>query len=204
MMRVALPAILILLAMNLTGCAGPRSATIGTDPEPVALDLVPAGFGGSVVMDQMVTGSFQGQSRSMRVRVEISPERLSMIGLNHVGVPLFTLTHDGAHLDATMTGDNRLPVGDGLPVDPRYVLADFQLAFWPVEALRPALAPRGLVLEVGPDGARRLFDQGGLLLARTSGAPADAMGVPVPELVVTRIMPPYELLIRTRGTGASR
>lgn len=198
MMRVALPAILVLLAMNLNGCAGPRSVTIGTNPEPVALDLAPAGFGGSVVMDQMVTGSFQGQSRSMRVRVEISPERLSMIGLNHFGVPLFTLTHDGAHLDATMTG------GNGLPVDPRYVLADFQFAFWPVEALRPALAPRGLVLEVGPDGARRLFDQDGLLLARTSGAPADAMGAPVPELVVTRIMPPYELLIRTHGAGASR
>jgi hypothetical protein len=43
-----------------------------------------------------------------------------------------------------------------------------------------------------------------LLLARTSGAPIDAFGAPVPQLVITRIVPPYELLIRTKRLGAPR
>jgi hypothetical protein len=163
----------------------------------VVLDLAPAEFGRPVVLDQVVTGRFQGQSRSMRVRVEITADRISMTALSHLGLPLFALSHDGTQLETANDGNQ-------LPVNPRHVLADFQFAFWPAERLGPALRERGLTLKIDADGARRLYNGNDALLARTVGPPVDHAGDPVSELVVIRIIPPYELSIRTRRAGAFR
>lgn len=194
MRRAALP--LALAVAMLAGCSGLTAPPPAAAPQPVALDLDPARFGPAATLDQVVTGTFQGQSRTMRVVVEVSAQALRMTALSPLGMPLFTLEHDGRRLEAASTA------GQPLPVEPAAVLADFQFAFWPAAGLGPALAARGYTLRVAEDGARSLHDRSGALLARTSGPPADITGNPSPEVVVTRLVPRYELRIRTKRMGA--
>ncbi|WP_114395607.1 DUF3261 domain-containing protein [Oleisolibacter albus] len=188
----------VLVLTGLAACSGVRGG--GQAPaaqEPLLLDLAPADFGAPVVLDQLVTGTFQDQTRSLRFQVELSGTTLRMTGLSPLGLPLFTLTHDGHTVEVVVPG------GKSLPVDPRHVLADFQLAFWPDASLRAAFARQGLELVRTETGGRRLFDRDGTLLAETSLPPADRTGTPTADLIVNRVHPAYQLRIRTKVMGAS-
>ncbi len=90
----------------------------------------------------------------MRVELEVTAERLVVVGLSLAGVPLFTLEQTAAGVSVESAA------GDRLPFDPVYMLSDLQLAHWPAEVLAMALAARGLELTEQP-GARRVLDRTG-------------------------------------------
>src|SRR3546814_1029663 len=114
---------IVFLAVGLVSCAHP---TAQQAVQPLLKDpLLPATLGYHLSMSQVVASQYGGETRSLRVEVEISAERLVMVGVSHIGVPLFTLELDGQGLRTTALS------AEALPFDPRYILSDFQLAHWP-------------------------------------------------------------------------
>ena len=91
---------------------------------------------------------------------------MSVIGLNAVGVRLFTLRYDGQQV----TEEKSFPVPEALT--PRRLLADIQLVFWPLAPLQDALRPAGYEVSEPAPGTRRLR-RAGRLIAETHYAGAD-------------------------------
>lgn len=88
--------------------------------------LSPASFGSSVALDQVVTFRSGEGSRSMHCALEIEPHELRLVGLTPFETPAFriALGADGLVVENF--------VAESLPTDPRIILADLQLALWPV------------------------------------------------------------------------
>lgn len=190
----------IVVAAGLAGCAHrPPSGPIdfATIPLPaeverlLGLSLPPASFGGTAAFDQIISGRVEGQEASLRVRVEIQPDKLAIAGLNPFGLPLFTLTQTDAGLE--VSGERMLPF------DPRFALVDFSLAFWPGEQLAPALAARGLRLETEGD-MRRVFGPDGRLLVSITEMPG---GPGERQFSIRHTEPAYELRVRSRPAATS-
>ena len=103
----------------LAGCA--QAPPHGDDDgRLLAALLPPESLGKYLSLSQKVVGEFQGQTHSMRVEVEITPTRLVMVGLSHLGLPVFSLTQQGDTIDMEFFADGQPPL------DPRYILSDFQ------------------------------------------------------------------------------
>lgn len=129
------------------------------------------------------------KNRRMQVALQVAPTHLTMIGLTAVGQRLFTLSWNGqqARLDSSISSI------DGL--DPARVLADLQLAYWPLDALRGAL-PDNLRLE--QYGSARMLWRDGKLLWFASSKGADRWHSPM-TLYNTQLG--YRLTIRPLTLG---
>lgn len=116
-------ALIVLLCIGVVGCT----------PGPLIHPLTPASLGQSVELRKQVTVRYHGQTRSLQVALKVAPTDLTLIGLSPVGQRLFTLSWDGANAQVTspLAGARRLPA--------KRILADLQLADWPLPALRQAL-----------------------------------------------------------------
>lgn len=142
-----IPALALLLA--LTDCMGARAPEALSESPLLELSLPPSELERGLRLSQVITGESRGHVYSLRVELEITPERLVMIGLTHLGVVVFTLEQDadGIHLDA--------PGMEQFPFDPRYMLLDVKLTWWPGDILNRALRPLAMRLEIDDQGHRR-------------------------------------------------
>jgi hypothetical protein len=151
-MRVAA---LAFAALFLLGCAAmaPRPASVVAGL-PV---LAPATLGESRTAQQVLHVAFGGRDATLSAVLSITPERLQVVGLNAVGLRLFTVEYAGGELKS-----ERSP---GLPseVDPARVLADLQLAFWPLAALQAATRDTAYEISEPYARARRLKRDGRLI-----------------------------------------
>lgn len=99
-------------------------------------------------------------------QLEIKGSTLTLAALSPLGQRLFLLRDDGRRLRY----EAYAPLAGRF--EPGYVLADLQLAFWPLERLEPSLAAAGLKLEER-DGVRTL-SRDGELVARARITPGAA------------------------------
>lgn len=102
-------------------------------PSPWIEPLPPGTLDTSGQHRQQVTLERGDTRRSMQVAIETTPGQLTLIGLSALGQRLFTIEWDGTHIRSRAISEEL----DKL--DPRWVLADLQLAFWPLPPLRRAL-----------------------------------------------------------------
>lgn len=121
----------LLLCAALAGCA----------PEPLIQPLGPSALGRSVEARQQVSVHYQGHTRSLQIALRVAPDNLTLIGLSAIGQRLFTLGWNGREI----THQNGLEKSHRLPA--RRILADLELAYWPLSALRTALASHAMRLE---------------------------------------------------------
>lgn len=126
-MAVALLALLALL----TGCA----------PARLIRPVGPSALERSIEVRQQITAHFDGKTRTLQVALRVTPKKLSMVGLTAIGQRLFTLSWNGqvAHVKSLITNLQKLP--------PKRVLADLELAYWPLPSLRGALVRKHMRLE---------------------------------------------------------
>ena len=122
---------LVALTLAVVGCAAPR---------PLLTPMAPETLGAVVEVRQQITARFGGDTRTMQVALKVAPNDLTLIGLTAVGQRLFTLSWNGRHAELVSSVDQLEDM------DPARILADLQLAYWPLPALRAAL-PDGLRLE---------------------------------------------------------
>jgi hypothetical protein len=189
----ARPLIPALLAIASCAQLAPPPERTGPLLEP---PLAPATLGRDLALSEVVTGEYGNRSYSMRVELEVTPERLVVVGISHLGVPLFTLEQTAA--DLTVQSNAHGP----LPFDPAYMLSDLQLVHWPAGVLADALAAQGLRLEDRPgDGLRRVVDQRGQSLTEIV---YPAPGVELAVTTVRHLDHPYRLQIETIAEPAER
>lgn len=151
---------LLLLLLCLTGCLATRPVESVSVASGVELVLqLPRQ---EISRTQTVVASYKGQQHLLLIQTEASPTRLVMAGLTPTGSRLFSVEFDGQTVQSW-----RSPLFNA-PFDGRYLIADFELAQFPLEQLRPALSGPVQLRELQQDGVlrRELADLAGQSLIR--------------------------------------
>ena len=96
----------------------------------------------SLDLSQHVKGSYRGKVYFLEVCAKADSEGLDMVGLNSMGAEIMDLSYSKAK-------GIRLSSSLGMKsLRPEYVVADYQIAYYPFEAVKAALAPYGLDFEL--------------------------------------------------------
>lgn len=156
-------AALLASLLMLTACAtAPRD-----EPGPPARPLAPPEAAGERLVSQVVRGAFGERTMTLRCVVSVKGGEMSVVGLNSVGVRLFTLAYDGRR--------TRLEQSVDIPdaIAPGRLLADLQLVYWPLASLRETLRGAGFEVSEPAAGARQLR-RGDRLIAEVNYPDGDA------------------------------
>jgi hypothetical protein len=148
-MRRALATIAVLLG----ACAHVETVQRAPEIFPV---LAPSTLGAERSAQQVLNVSYRDQEATLSVVLDVTPTHLKAIGLSAVGVRLFTIDYDGERLQT-----EKLP---GLPeqIDAQRMLADLQLALWPLTALQAATSNTTYSIGEPSAGTRRVKRSGKL------------------------------------------
>jgi len=166
-------ALLTLAAIVLAGCqSAPRVATPSprseksAPPDAAHPALAPPDAVGTRNAAQVIHAAYGAKSIVLRTAIEVVPGRLDVVGVTATGQRVFSASYDGKTLDA-----QKSPFVPGA-LDPERVLADMQLALWPLPAVQAAFRERGLTVTEPFAGLRRLT-RGDALLAEVHYAGGD-------------------------------
>jgi hypothetical protein len=172
----------------MTACAGtPPSGSADRNPAYL-LTLSPASLGRDLSLSQIVIGDHEGQSYKMRFEVEITPARLAVVGISPLGITLFTLVHERGGQPAVTQLKGKFPF------DPRHILFDLYLTYWPTKVFHTALTAHSLHLDEDEAGlVRRVSRPNGDVIAEITRLPA---GKSNGETVIHHYDTPYQLRIK--------
>src|SRR4051794_36099730 len=131
--------------------------------------LAPPDAVGTRSASQVIHAAYGARQVVLRTAVETAPGRLDVVGVTATGQRVFSAHYDGTTIDAQKS----LFVPDKL--DPERVLADMQLALWPLAAVQAAFRERGLTVTEPFAGLRRMT-RGDALLAEVHYASTDPWG----------------------------
>lgn len=144
---------LLVLTLALTGCAISPPRTV-TTAFPV---LTPSTLGGAHSARQLLHAAFGEHDLAFQCVVDVRPDSFTVVGLDALGQRWFSLHHDGRALDT------RLGPQAPQQLNPSRVLADLQLALWPLSALQQALAGSAWQVSEPAPATRRLRRDGRLV-----------------------------------------
>jgi hypothetical protein len=158
----------------LAGCktlppGAPTSSDAPADAPPAdgaAAGLAPPDAVGTRSASQVIHAAYGSRAVVLRTVIEAAPGKLDVVGVTATGQRVFSAHYDGRTLDARKSPF----VPDKL--DPARVLADMQLALWPLPAVQAAFRERGLTVTEPFAGVRRL-SRGDALLAEVHYASTD-------------------------------
>ncbi|BBW28799.1 DUF3261 domain-containing protein [Enterobacter bugandensis] len=149
-MNAVYRAVALAAALLLAGCSH-STDTKETRPQAwlqpgTKVTLPPPGISPAVSSQQLLTGSFNGQTQSLLVMLNADAHKVTLAGLSSVGIRLFLATYDesGIHTEQSIVVPQLPPASQ--------VLADVMLSHWPISAWQPQL-PKGWTLT--DNGERR-------------------------------------------------
>jgi len=135
----------LIAALLLAGCSHSTQNTDGKRPQawlqPGTKVTLPApGISPAVNSQQLLTGSFNGQTQSLLVMLNADAHKITLAGLSSVGIRLFLATYDenGISTEQSIIVPQLPPASQ--------VLADVMLSHWPISAWQPQL-PKGWTLK---------------------------------------------------------
>ena len=153
-------AVALTAALLLAGCSH-STDTKETRPQAwlqpgTRVTLPPPGVSPAVSSQQLLTGSFNGQTQSLLVMLNADAHKVTLAGLSSVGIRLFLATYDetGIHTEQSIVVPQLPPASQ--------VLADVMLSHWPISAWQPQL-PKGWTLTDNGD-RRELRNASGKLV----------------------------------------
>ena len=142
-MNAVYRAVALAAALLLAGCSH-STDTQETRPQAwlqpgTRVTLPPPGISPAVSSQQLLTGSFNGQTQSLLVMLNADAHKVTLAGLSSVGIRLFLATYDeaGIHTEQSIVVPQLPPASQ--------VLADVMLSHWPISAWQPQL-PKGWTL----------------------------------------------------------
>ena len=150
----------VMMALLLAGCS---HTTNRDDARPQAwlqpgtrVTLPPPGITPAIRAQQLLTGSFKGQTQSLLVMLNADGNKVALAGLSSVGIRLFLATYDntGIHTEQSVVMPQLPPASQ--------VLADVMLSHWPLSAWQQQL-PKGWTLN-DTDTRRELRNPDGKLV----------------------------------------
>jgi hypothetical protein len=157
----------ILLAACHTAPPAPSSARPGTGASDATHPALAApDAAGARSATQVIHAAYGARSVVLRTVIETAPGKLEVVGVTATGQRVFSAHYDGKTIDA-----RKSPFVPA-QLDPERVLADMQLALWPLPAVQAAFHERGLTVTEPFAGLRRLT-RGDALLAEVHYATAD-------------------------------
>ena len=112
--------------------------------------MAPASLGSERVVNQVVRGAFGARELTFNCVVTVKDGAMTLVGLNSLGVRLFTIRYDGKAVQSETA-----PALQG-PLMPERLLADMQLVFWPLASLAKPMREAGWQLSEPAPGIRRL------------------------------------------------
>jgi hypothetical protein len=137
-----------------------------TDSQTIRL-LPPSALGRDFESYQQIEGSYRGESHYLEVYVQADRERLVMVAYNSFGAKVFEMEQaaDWLRFSAALSPGR---------IKPEYILADFQLCFFPAGPLRRNLSAAGLSFEEQREGEallRTVSSEGRIIIEirRTAG-----------------------------------
>ncbi|WP_236278819.1 DUF3261 domain-containing protein [Enterobacter bugandensis] len=159
-MNAVYRAVALAAALLLAGCSH-STETKETRPQAwlqpgTKVTLPPPGISPAVSSQQLLTGSFNGQTQSLLVMLNADAHKVTLAGLSSVGIRLFLATYDesGIHTEQSIVVPQLPPASQ--------VLADVMLSHWPISAWQPQL-PKGWTLTDNGD-RRELRNASGKLV----------------------------------------
>jgi hypothetical protein len=171
MRLAALPrAALLLAVVTLGACQSAPPAAHAVRPvqpaQPAHPALAPPDAVGARSASQVIHAVYGARSVVLRTAIETGPGRLDVVGVTATGQRVFSAHYDGNSVDA-----KKSPFVPA-ELDPERVLADVQLALWPLAAVQTAFRERGLTVTEPFAGVRRL-SRGEVLLGEVHYASPD-------------------------------
>ena len=165
----------VMMTLLLAGCS---HTTNRDDARPQAwlqpgtrVTLPPPGITPAIRAQQLLTGSFKGQTQSLLVMLNADSQKVTLAGLASVGIRLFLVTYDdkGLHSEQSIVVPQLPPASQ--------VLADVMLSHWPISAWQPQL-PKGWTLtDIG--NKRELRNAHGKLVTEISYLNRKGQRVPI-------------------------
>lgn len=159
-MNAVYRAVALAAALLLAGCSH-STDTKETRPQAwlqpgTKVTLPPPGISPAVSSQQLLTGSFNGQTQSLLVMLNADAHKVTLAGLSSVGIRLFLATYDesGIHTEQSIVVPQLPPASQ--------VLADVMLSHWPISAWQSQL-PKGWTLTDNGD-RRELRNASGKLV----------------------------------------
>jgi hypothetical protein len=146
--------------------AAAPSGRVSPVPDAAHPALAPPGAVGTRSATQVIHAAYGARSVVLRTVIETGPDKLDVVGVTATGQRVFSAHYDGRTLEAQKSPF----VPDEL--DPERVLADMQLALWPLPAVQAVFRARGLTVTEPFAGLRRL-SRGDTMLAEVHYASAD-------------------------------
>lgn len=119
--------------------------------------LAPPGAAGPRAAAQVIRAAYGARTVTLRTSIQTTDAGLEVVGVTATGQRLFTARYDGKDI----TADKSPFVPENL--DPARVLADMQLALWPLAAVQTAFGERGFTVREPFSGVRRLLRDDQLL-----------------------------------------
>jgi hypothetical protein len=172
MTRILAPVLVVLL---LAGCAhrAPPAApsAAAAPPVPASPASAPRLFAPPAALSprsasQVIHAAYGSRVATLRTAVQIDSAGLTVVGVTATGMRLFSAFYDGQRVSA-----ERSPF---VPkeVSPERVLADMQLALWPLASLQSVYAGSGQTISEPVTGVRRVVN-GDRLIAEVHYASDD-------------------------------
>ena len=152
-----------LCALLLAACAAAPQQQPTAEQPPL---LPPSSLGVPHQAQQILRFAFGAHEASLRCVVQATPQRIEMVALTALGQRAMTVSWDGH--------DWEVETAPLVPKEmrPEWLLADLQLALWPLATLQAAYAPAGWEVSEPGGGVRRLRHDG-KLVAQVAYADAD-------------------------------
>ncbi len=152
MLRHGLCLALVLLAGCRTSLQGPMPASANALPM-----LAPATLGETRQVEQFLSGEFGAEVFHLRAVVTVAADKISMVGINALGMRVFSLVYDGQELHEQR--QSQVPQ----QIEAVRLLNDLQLAFWPLGTLQTVWREAGVSVVEPYAGTRRLVRDGQLV-----------------------------------------
>ncbi len=125
----------IILILLLSGCSNTKLVNnqfMLTDDLTFTL-LQPSSFGKELSLTQLVEYQYEDSRRELLIQSEITSEKMILVGLTTSGTRLFNILFDGD----TITGEGYHLLSNNVQI--QYMLADIQLALWPIKKIHQHL-----------------------------------------------------------------
>ena len=124
--------LIFILGLRLTACALAPPGEIADKQAlmPIAPPLDP-----SRRVVQQLTAVWGDRQESLLAVLELDAQHIAMAGLSNDGLSLFNLTYDGK----TVVSDKSPLLPEA--VNPRLIITDLQLVYWPIAELQKILPP---------------------------------------------------------------
>jgi len=161
----------VLFLLLLAGCAGgphvrstPSDERANPNARPI---LSPKSLGATLTANQVLRIAFGEHEATLNCVVAVNPQQITIVGVTALGIRAFTVKFDGERV----TAEAQAAVPQA--ITPERLVNDLQLVYWPLPALKDALAhSEWQVSEPAP--ATRRLRRGDRVIAEAHYASADA------------------------------